>query len=125
MLQTLSRLALCAAAFAAATSTKMVPAAETDIVGTYDCVGTNADGGTYEGITQISKEGDAYNFKWTIAGITYYGIALRDGDSIACSWVVEGTGGIVVYKIEGKKLVGKWSQFGTNGVVLKETLTKQ
>jgi hypothetical protein len=101
-------------------------AQDVEITGTYTCVGANADGGEYRGTVVISKEGNAYNLKWTIAGKSHLGLGIRQGDTLSAAWIVENSGGVVVYKIQkGPKLVGVWSEFGTKGKVLSEVLTTQ
>lgn len=101
-------------------------AQEADITGIYTCVGENAHGNQYRGTVQITKVGDTYELKWTIAGRSHIGLAIREGNILSSCWLAGGSGGIVVYRIEkGLKLVGRWSEFGTNGRVLTETLTKK
>jgi hypothetical protein len=105
---------------------RIMAADEPDIVANYNCVGDTGGGKQYKGEVEITKEGDVYNLKWTIASKTHLGIGIRQDDKLSVSWISEGIGGIVVYKIEkGGKLSGKWSQFGTKGTVLDETLTKK
>jgi hypothetical protein len=93
-------------------------------------VGTNVGGQPYRGSVGITKNGDSYDFKWTLlSGESYSGVGIIDGDKLAVGFygVTGGTAyyGVVHYRIEkGGKLEGKWSVGGGNGKVYTETLTK-
>ena len=109
------------------------PRAKINLEGNYTCVGRNADGGQYQGVVRITKQGDAWYLVWQIGAVgeeRHEGLGLLNGESLAVSWRVGADGGIVVYTVKqaaggGLRLEGKWSAFGSDGQVLDETLTRR
>jgi hypothetical protein len=108
------------------------PQARINLEGNYTCVGRNADGGQYQGVVRITKQGDAWYLLWQIGAAgeeRHEGLGLVTGETLAVSWRVGTEGGIVVYTIkrtgDAVRLEGKWSAFGSDGAVLDETLTKR
>ncbi|NLH49701.1 MAG: hypothetical protein GX444_14035 [Myxococcales bacterium] len=97
-----------------------------DIEGTYNCEGTNPNGGAYKGTVSIIKNDANYNVTWTIGAQVYVGVGLLEGDSFAVGYAdtKQGWFGIVVYKVKGDKLSGSWAMHGSgkNGT---ETLTRR
>jgi hypothetical protein len=109
-----------------------IPATAADapeLVGQYKCVGESNNGKEYQGVVEITKDGDCYKFKWQIGKETYTGVAILEGNILSVANRLEGTDeytGIVVYKIEkGGKLTGKWTGTGLKGKIYTETLTLQ
>src|SRR5207247_1478504 len=95
------------------------PGAETGdpgFAGTYDCVGENGGGSTYQGKVKITKAGDTYQLEWLIGGQeAHVGVGIVEAGRLCSSWAtVTGgvvTKGVVVYRKEGGKLVGRWAQY--------------
>jgi hypothetical protein len=105
-------------------------AVEEDITGIYMCEGENPDGGKYQGIVSIEKNGRAFTVTWLIGrgGQPVSGVGVRNGNSLSASYVVrlnQGIGVAVVgYRIEnGRKLIGRYTALGGDGTVRTETLT--
>ena len=101
------------------------PAAETNLIGTYSCEGTNPDKTTYEGIVEIVKNGDTYLVRWTMQDDSQVvGVGILSAGVLSVSYF-GGTPAIVVYSIgENGQLNGKWTAGGAEGELFKETLTK-
>jgi hypothetical protein len=99
--------------------------AESTLVGTYECLGTNPDKTTYEGIVEIVKNRDTYLVRWTMQDNSQVlGVGIFTGGMLSVSYF-GGTPSLVVYSIgENGRLEGKWTAGGAEGAIFKETLTK-
>jgi hypothetical protein len=96
-----------------------------DITGRYAVVGTNPDGGTYQGTAEISKRGATYRIRWVIGvNETYEGVGILEGDVLAVSFSSGTTSGVVLYRVEKAKLSGRWALLGSDAVH-SETLNRQ
>jgi hypothetical protein len=101
------------------------PAAETNLIGTYSCEGTNPDKTTYEGLVEIVKNRDTYLVRWTMQDDSQVlGVGIFTGGMLSVSYF-GGTPSLVVYSLgENGQLNGKWTAGGAEGEIFKETLTK-
>lgn len=98
------------------------------IDGEYAGDGVDIQGQKYRTTVEVSKEKDAYQFKWTTAGQTFLGVGIRTGKLVSVSWVGRQPAGVIVgiTVFEVKKdgsLAGRWTMLGARGVVRTETLT--
>jgi hypothetical protein len=98
---------------------------ESNLVGTYQCEGTNPDGGAYSGIVEIVKHKDTYLVRWTMPNDSQVvGVGILTGNQLAVSYF-GGTPALVVYSVaDNGKLTGKWTAGGAEGALFSETLTK-
>lgn len=98
------------------TSTAPAPAPPPDIAGKYNIVGSNPDGGVYQGTLEIISHGDVYQFRWN-AGTQYDGVGVANGSVVAVAFANGPNGkgcGVVDYEIAGDTLDGKWGYWGVN-----------
>jgi len=100
-------------------------APETNLVGVYQCEGTNPDGATYSGVVEIVKHKDTYLVRWTMPNDSQVvGVGIMNGKMLAVSYY-GGTPALVVYSVvDNGRLEGKWTAGGAEGAVFKETLTR-
>lgn len=101
-------------------------AAEIDIVGLYNCEGTNPNGTPYRSVVEIIKNDQTYRVTWALGERnTSIGIGIvRDG-LLAVSYYANGNLGVIVYRIKkGPQLTGEWTVLGADDEVFPETLTK-
>src|SRR5687768_4381280 len=91
----------------------MACTARADIVGTYKCVGHDSDGTQYQGIVNITPQGQAYSVEWTIGGRRHSGIGIVVDGLLCVTWRLHGTetGGVVVYRPsrDFTRLDGLWT----------------
>ena len=107
--------------------TTSLSAAEPDLTGIYNCVGTSDQGGKYVGTVEIQKVRQGYKIAWVVNKTKYDGIGFVDGKDFSVAWLLktpQGAAiGVVHYKIQDDgSLDGKWTDPGLNGVY-DETLT--
>lgn len=110
---------LCIFVFAFLTTSLV--AAEPDLTGIYDCVGTSDQGGKYVGTVEIKKVRQGYKISWVVNKTKYDGIGFVDGQDFSVAWLLktpQGAAiGVVHYKIKDDgSLDGKWTDPGLNGV---------
>jgi hypothetical protein len=97
---------------------------DSNLVGTYQCEGTNPDGGAYSGIVEIVKHKDTYLVRWTMPNDSQVvGVGILTGNHLSVSYY-GGTPALVVYSVADGKLTGKWTAGGAEGAIFTETLTK-
>lgn len=96
-----------------------------NLVGVYECEGSNPNGDTYSGIVEIVKLRDTYLVRWTMPDDSkVVGVGIFSGGVLAVSYY-GGTPALVVYSITGDdRLEGKWTAGGSEGAVFSETLTR-
>ncbi len=88
-------------------------AQEVDIIGNYSVQGSSAGGGSYEGVAEITEQGEVYNVTWSVGNVEYEGIGLVEDDLFAVSYLSNSTTGVILYKIEDDQLVGRWADLGS------------
>jgi hypothetical protein len=121
---------LCCLAVAGTLSVNRSLAADAapNLVGTYQCTGTNPGGGEYRGTTVINRNGDAYSLGWTIGPEKYDGTGLLVGNVLTVIWRTGNLTGVVGYEVESKEgkvtLKGRWTTHPSQGQVWTETLTR-
>jgi hypothetical protein len=123
----MARTALCLviALAVSGVSPAAIPEAESnDLVGIYQCRGTNPDGTPYEGVVEIARIADTYRVHWRLNNdVNVIGVGIYSGGVFAVSYF-GGAPGVVVYRIDGSRLVGEWTMGGAEGTIYTETLTR-
>lgn len=105
-------------------------AAERDLTGVYDCVGTTDGGRQYRGEVTIKQTRQGYQVSWKVGQTEYRGIGFVDEGRLNVAWAMTTPQGavvigVVVYKIgEEGILNGKWIDPGLKAVYT-ETLRPQ
>lgn len=97
-----------------------------EIVGFYECQGTNPDGTEYKGLVEIISVRGTFRVHWTLDNTEVWGVGVYRNGVFAVSYF-GGAPAIVVYKIEdnGNRIVGEWTMGGrAEGRVYPEVLTK-
>lgn len=102
-------------------------AAEPNLVGSYDCLGTTAGGKQYTGDVEIKKVRQGYQVHWEVAGAKYSGVGFIDEGRLNVAWATRQNNviitGVVIYTIQKNgQLHGKWIDAGL-GAVYTEKLT--
>jgi len=87
------------------------------LAGRYVVVGTNPDGGQYNGGLEIIARSSVYQFRWN-AGAQYDGVGVKNGSIVAVAFANgnDGTGcGVVDYTVlNDGTLEGIWGYWGTS-----------
>lgn len=107
-------------------------AAEPELVGAYQCHGTNPDGNAYTGSVEIQKHGDVYHLRWQLeSGEVAFGLGIVvDGKLSVMAFAIDNdlkvlkAQNVAVYHwTDTDTLEGVWAGPFTDGVYV-ETLTK-
>jgi hypothetical protein len=96
-----------------------------DLVGTYECKGTNPDGGKYDGTVEIKLKEGKLEVHWKIGKEVDHGEGVLEGGTLTVHYK-GGAKGRVAYLVEkgGDRLVGTWKPAGTTKTGT-ETLIKK
>jgi hypothetical protein len=88
-------------------------AAFAGIEGTWEVAGTNAEGYTYEGTCEVSRNGDVYNVQWWIGEGVHYGVGFMMDEVFCVGWS-DGGGffGVALYTLKGNQANGVWASYG-------------
>ena len=103
---------------------------EREISGVFSVTGAGDNGNDpYNGVLNITNQGDAYSFRWTTTLGSHNGVGVQLGDTTAASYANPGSGagcGVVLYKIasdgtlDGRTAMWGEFKYGTEKAVRVE-----
>lgn len=101
------------------------PKAPVNVVGKYDCKGTDHSGGVYTGTVTIKKNGDAYDVRWVVGAAQYVGVGVLTDKTLSVAWLNQQQAGVMAYVVQKDgTLQGTWASLGDpKGRVHREVLS--